>query len=157
MTKLPNPITQGLRTIGRDPVIFLMEVLWRWSFALLALGLLLITGIVLLGPLPIGDHWTAAWRSHDPRRIGGMVLTILLILGVKAIVAAVVAPVVIAVVWSVLSAVGRKITIGRLRAGSATLRFRTVLADDKVRAAVAGKQVTKVIVVPGKLVNVVVR
>jgi leucyl-tRNA synthetase len=32
-----------------------------------------------------------------------------------------------------------------------------VLADEKVRAAIAGKQVAKVIVVPGKLVNVVVK
>ena len=32
-----------------------------------------------------------------------------------------------------------------------------VLADDKVKAAVEGKQIAKVIVVPGKLVNVVVK
>jgi leucyl-tRNA synthetase len=31
------------------------------------------------------------------------------------------------------------------------------LADDKIRAAMAGKQVVKVIVVPGKLVNIVIR
>jgi leucyl-tRNA synthetase len=37
-----------------------------------------------------------------------------------------------------------------------TIRER-VLADEKVRAAIAGKQVVKVIVVPGKLVNVVVK
>ena len=37
-----------------------------------------------------------------------------------------------------------------------TVRER-VLADEKVRAAVEGKQVVKVIVVPGKLVNVVVK
>ncbi|HET7873055.1 MAG TPA: leucine--tRNA ligase [Terriglobales bacterium] len=37
-----------------------------------------------------------------------------------------------------------------------TVRER-VLADDKVNAAVEGKQIAKVIVVPGKLVNVVVR
>jgi leucyl-tRNA synthetase len=32
-----------------------------------------------------------------------------------------------------------------------------VLADEKVRAAIEGKQIAKVIVVAGKLVNVVVR
>ncbi len=31
------------------------------------------------------------------------------------------------------------------------------LSDEKIKAAVAGKQVVKVIVVPGKLVNIVVR
>ncbi len=34
---------------------------------------------------------------------------------------------------------------------------QAALADEKVRAAIAGKQVVKVIVVPGKLVNIVVR
>jgi leucyl-tRNA synthetase len=31
------------------------------------------------------------------------------------------------------------------------------LADERIRAAMAGKQVVKVIVVPGKLVNIVIR
>ena len=31
------------------------------------------------------------------------------------------------------------------------------LADDKIRAAIAGRQVVKVIVVPSKLVNIVIR
>jgi leucyl-tRNA synthetase len=34
---------------------------------------------------------------------------------------------------------------------------QTALADEKVKAAIAGKQVVKVIVVPKKLVNIVVR
>ena len=34
---------------------------------------------------------------------------------------------------------------------------KVALADAKLQAAVAGKQVVKVIVVPGKMVNVVVR
>ena len=41
-------------------------------------------------------------------------------------------------------------------AGEETIRQRA-LADDKVKAAINGKQVAKVIVVPGKLANVVVR
>jgi leucyl-tRNA synthetase len=40
--------------------------------------------------------------------------------------------------------------------GDATVRERA-LADEKVQAAIAGKQVAKVIVVPGKLVNIVVK
>jgi leucyl-tRNA synthetase len=34
---------------------------------------------------------------------------------------------------------------------------QAALADQKVRAAIAGKQMVKIIVVPGKLVNIVVR
>ena len=31
------------------------------------------------------------------------------------------------------------------------------LADEKIKATIAGKQIVKIIVVPGKLVNIVVR
>jgi len=31
------------------------------------------------------------------------------------------------------------------------------LSDEKIKAAIAGKQIVKVIIVPGKLVNIVVR
>jgi leucyl-tRNA synthetase len=41
-------------------------------------------------------------------------------------------------------------------AAEATLRERA-LAEEKVKAAVAGKQIVKVIIVPLKLVNIVVR
>ncbi len=74
MTKPPNPITQGLRTVSRDPLIFMLEILWRWSFALLVCLLLFGVGAMLLGPLPIGDSWAAAWHSQDPRRIGQVAL-----------------------------------------------------------------------------------
>ncbi|MBZ5508815.1 MAG: hypothetical protein LAO78_25425 [Acidobacteriia bacterium] len=134
MTKPPNPITQGLRSVARDPVIFLVEILWRWSFALLACLLVFAVGVVLLGPLPIGDSWTTAWNSHDPRRIGGMVFIILSLLGMKAVIAAIAVPILIALLWSVLSALGRTITIKRLRAGVTSLRFRSIMALQFLRA-----------------------
>jgi leucyl-tRNA synthetase len=53
---------------------------------------------------------------------------------------------------------------GRLRAriiipADATEEFvrEQALADEKVKAAIAGKQIVKVVVVPAKLVNVVVK
>jgi hypothetical protein len=134
MTKPPNPITQGLRAISRDPVIFLLEVFWRWSFALLALLLLFAAGAVLFGPLPIGNSWTNAWHSRDPRRIGGLAVTILILLGIKAVIAAIAVPILIALLWSVLSAVGRSITVRRLRTGVTFLRFRSILALQILRA-----------------------
>src|SRR5258707_431100 len=115
MPNPPNPITAGIRAIFRDPVIFLLEVFWRWSFTLLALILLFAVGVLLFGPLPIGNPWTNAWHSRDPRRIGGLAVTILILLGIKAVITAIAIPIVIALLWSVLSAVGRSITVRRLR------------------------------------------
>jgi hypothetical protein len=49
-SKPPNPITQGLRAVTRDPTIFLVEILWRWSFAILACLLVVGIGLMILGP-----------------------------------------------------------------------------------------------------------
>ena len=136
MTKPPNPITQGLRAVWRDPVIFLLEIVWRWSFALVTVLLLFAAGVMLLGPLPIGDSWSTAWHSRDPRRIGGMIFITLSLLGGKAIIAAIVVPVVIAVFWSVLSALGRSVTVRRLHGGVTPLGFRSILALQFLRAFV---------------------
>ncbi len=43
-----------------------------------------------------------------------------------------------------------------LDAGSEDMQ-RAALAESKVQAAIAGKQVVKVVVVPGKLINIVVK
>jgi hypothetical protein len=134
MTKPPNPITQGIRFIARDPVIFLVEILWRWSFALLACLLVFTAGLMLLGPLPIGDSWTTAWSSRDPKRIGGMIIITLSLLGNKAVIAAIAVPILIALLWAVLSALGRNITVKRLRAGVTSLRFRSILTLQLLRA-----------------------
>lgn len=136
MPKPPNPITQGFRAVLRDPAIFLVEILWRWSFALLACVLVFGVGIMLLGPLHVGPAWDSAWRSRDPQRMGQLLLTILLILGTKAIVAAIGVPVAIAFLWAILSALGRFVTVKRLRAGLTSLRFRTILALQFWRAFV---------------------
>jgi len=137
MSRPPNPITQGLRIVTRDPAIFLVEILWRWSFAVLACLLVVAIGLTLLGPLHIGNHWDTAWRSRDPQRMGQVVLAVLLLLGVKVIMTVAIAvPLAIAFLWSVLSALGRFVTLKRLRAGLTSLRFRSILALQFLRSLV---------------------
>lgn len=133
---MPNPITQGLRAVTRDPAIFLVEILWRWSFALLAFLLVIAVGLMLLGPLHIGHAWDTAWHSRDPQRMAQLLVTILLILGTKAIIAALAIPIAIAFLWSVLSALGRFAMIKRLRASLTPLRFRSILALQFLRGFV---------------------
>ncbi|HET8887646.1 MAG TPA: hypothetical protein VFQ41_01985 [Candidatus Angelobacter sp.] len=128
MTRPPNPITQGLRAVTRDPAIFLVEILWRWSFIIVACLLIVSVGVMLLGPLHIGNAWDSASRSRDPQRMGQLVLTILLILGIKAVIAAIALPLAMALLWSIFSALGRFVTVKRLRPGLTCLRFRSVLA-----------------------------
>jgi hypothetical protein len=137
MSKPPNPITQGLLAVMRDPAIFLVEILWRWSFALLACLLVIAVGVMLLGPLHISHAWDTAWRSRDPQRMAQLVFMILLLLGTKAIIAAIAVPIAIAFLWSLLSALGRFVTVKRLRVGFTCLRFRSILALQFLRGFVS--------------------
>jgi hypothetical protein len=137
MSKTPNPITQGLRAVMRDPAIYMVEILWRWSFAILACLLVVGVGLILLGPLHVGPVWDNAWRSRDPQRMSQVLLGVVLILGVKVIITAVIAvPLAIALLWGILSALGRFVTVKRLRAGLTSLRFRTILALQLLRGFV---------------------
>lgn len=128
MTRPPNPITQGIKAVWRDPALFLIEVLWRWSFIIAACLLVASVGTILLGPLHIGTAWDSASRSRDPQRMGQLALMVLLILGAKAVVAAIALPLAIVVLWSIFSALGRFVTVRRLRAGLTSLRFGSIFA-----------------------------
>jgi hypothetical protein len=134
MNKPPNPITQGLRAVLRDPLIFMLEILWRWSFALLACLLLFAVGAMLLGPLPIVKRWPDVWNSHDPQLIGAFFVGIVLRLGSKLIIAAVAASIAIVLVWAILSGLGRSVIVKRLRAGITSLRFLSIMALQFLRA-----------------------
>jgi hypothetical protein len=114
--------------VWRDPALFLVEILWRWSFVIVACLLIASAGTILLGPLHIGNAWDSASQSRDAQRMGQLALMVLLILGVKAIVAAITIPLAIALLWSIFSALGRLVTVRRLRAGLTSLRFRSILA-----------------------------
>jgi hypothetical protein len=133
MTRPPNPITQGIKAVWRDPALSLIEILWRWSFVIVACFLIASAGAILLGPLHVSNAWDSASQSRDPQKVGELALVILLLLGVKAIVAAIVIPFAIALLWSIVSALGRFVTVRRLRAGLTSLRFRSILALQIVR------------------------
>jgi hypothetical protein len=137
VSKPPNPITQGIRAVWRDPAVFLVEILWRWSFAILACLLIFSAGLALLGPLHIGNSWDSATRSRDPQKIGQLLLLILLLLGKKVIIAAFALPIAIALVWTIISAMGRSVTVKRLRVGLTSLGFPGILALQFLRAVVA--------------------
>jgi len=134
MTKIPNPINIGFRMLRRDPAIYLVEVLWRWSSAIISLCIFVAAGFILISPLSVGDTLSSTWKTHDAQRMGVLLLTILLMLGKKAVIAAVAVPVIIAFLWSFLAALGRRITLQRLRHSVGPLSFSTMLALQLLRA-----------------------
>jgi hypothetical protein len=132
MTQPPNPIVQGFRAARRDPALFLMEILWRWSFAAIA-SLLIVCAAFLLFSSGQIDSLVRAVLSRNPQIIGTNLIMKWVLLGKKAIVAVVAVPFVIAMIWTWLAAPVRRITVGRLR-NAAPLRFRAMLALQMLRA-----------------------
>src|SRR5882724_12924235 len=98
-----NPISSGFRAVRRDPAIVLTEILWRWSFGIIAALVLFFSGLTLLGSVPVTDSATNAWRSHDPALMALVALHVVHLLGDKAIVAAMVLPESIALLWAILA------------------------------------------------------
>ncbi|HEY7404211.1 MAG TPA: hypothetical protein VIB39_11860 [Candidatus Angelobacter sp.] len=132
MTQPPNPIMQGLRAIRRDPAVFLLEILWRWSFAAVVVLIIFFAAALLLDKTHT-DSLTRALQTKDPRMIGTTLFFTWLLLGVKAIVAVIIAPLVIALVWTLFVTPARRITARRLRA-AAPLKFGAMLMLQFVRA-----------------------
>lgn len=123
---------QGLRAIRRDPAVFLLEILWRWSFAAVAVLIIFVTGAMLLDATHV-NSLNRALQTKDPRMIGTTLLLTWLLLGVKAIVAVILVPLVIALVWTLFAAPARRITARRLRA-AAPMNFGAMLTLQFVRA-----------------------
>jgi hypothetical protein len=136
MSESPNPITAGFRAVRRNLAVVLVEILWRWSFAIVAFLALFLAGMILLGPLNVGDTWESAWRTQDVRLMGLLILNIVIQLGTKALVAVIVVPIMLALLWIIPAALGRRITVRRLRSDPPPLGFRAMLALQGLRAFV---------------------
>jgi len=139
MTQPPNPIAQGFRQARRDPASFLVEVLWRWSFGIVALFLTLVACAVLLRQFEVSDMFLSAWRTQNFRLMGVIGLSILIKPAAKlfpALAELMALAAVLGLVWSILSAAARRIVVRRL-SSRAPLGFRTMLVVQGLRALVA--------------------
>src|SRR5262245_47993435 len=136
MTQPPNPIMQGFRAVRCDPAVFLLEILWRWSFAATAALVFFCAALLLLDRVHT-DSLVRAVESKDPRMIGTSLLFTWLLLGVKAIDAVIAVRLVIALVWILLCAPSRRIIVRRLRPDVPALASRVMFALQGVRALAA--------------------
>jgi hypothetical protein len=92
---------------------------------------------MLLGPLHIGHQWDTTVRSRDPQRMAQLIVAVVLLLGGKVILIATLGvPLAIALIWAILSALGRFVTVKRLRAGLTSLRFGSIFALQLLRGFV---------------------
>jgi len=136
-TSNSNPLTSGFRAVLRDPTVLLMEVVWRWCFGLTA-GLLLFFGwLMAMGSVPVSAADRNAWQSHDPYLMALTGLHMLVDLGAKLARIAVVVLPAVSVLWIVMSAAGRTMTMKRLAGEERAVSFRAMLALHLWRALLA--------------------
>jgi len=134
MPSASNPVNQGFRAILRDPAILLTEIVWRWSFGAAAFLLLFFSVVTLLGSIHVSETDAAAWRSNNPTMMAQALVAMLMESGPRILSVAVRVLPVITLLWMILGAAGRTLTINRL--GKGTVSFRTVLALHCARAFV---------------------
>jgi len=127
-----DSVSFGFRSVLRDPSVFLMEIVWRWSFGALAFLLIFFGALALLGTLDVTTAHGAAWKSRDPflitlaalrllREIGWRPPFITLALGLT-------------VLWVVFGALGRTVVLKRLSEKPDDLAFRYILGLQVWRA-----------------------
>ena len=129
MSKPPNPITQGLRAVTRDPAHFH----GRNSLALVVCSSGLPAGCrrraMLLGPLHVGPVWdNCVAQPRSSKNESGGIGDCFDSGSQGHHYRDDRCPAAIALLWGILSALGRFVTVKRLRAGLTSLRFRSIIA-----------------------------
>jgi hypothetical protein len=131
MARRSDSITFGFRTILRDPAVFLIELIWRWSFGIAAVLILFWMGLSLAGPTAFTRANGNAWSSRDPFLITQATLRLLREIGHRPLVIA--SALVLTVVWVVFGALGRTLTLKRL-SEKHSIQFRNSLTLQLLRA-----------------------
>ncbi len=129
-----NPVTHGFRAVLRDPVLFIVEVAWRWAFGLIAFALLYHAFHALSQSVIIVKADAVAWRSRDVTALATSALRIADESGGKIFsMAAFVLPA-ITLLWVVLGSIGRVITLKRLSHSDYGVRSFTIFMLQLLRA-----------------------
>ena len=126
-----DSITSGFRAIRRDPAIFLLELVWRWSFGALAFLLLFLAGLTIFGSTDLA-RFLGAERSRDPLLIVTAALRLIRVLDHRPLFFA--AAIVTTLLWIILGALGRTLGLRRILNDSHLIRFRNILALQAWRA-----------------------
>ena len=101
---------EGLRIVKSEPLLFPLELLWRWSFGLGALGIIFLALRPLVAAVQLTQMDQEMLASHNPDMIAGVVGEILVdVLPVIAMVLAWSLPA-LALLWAAAVTVGRGLT-----------------------------------------------
>ncbi len=126
-----DSITSGFRAIRRDPAIFLLELIWRWSFGALAFLLLFLTSLTIFGSTDLA-RFLGAERTRDPLLIVTAILRLVRVLDRRPLFFVV--ALAVTLLWIILGALGRTLSLKRILNGPHLVRFRNILVLQAWRA-----------------------
>lgn len=119
-----DSITSGFRAIRRDPAIFLLELVWRWSFGALAFLLLFLAGLTIFGSTDL-ERFLGAERSRDPFLIVTAILKLVRVFDHRPLFFLV--ALAVTLLWVILGALGRTMSLRRILNEPYLIRFRNIL------------------------------
>jgi hypothetical protein len=136
MMQPPNPIMQGLRSVWRDPATFLLEILWRWCFGVIALLIVFSALAVLWQSLHMNkDQVLYGLHSQPTQELWTIALIAVVQFGMKLGIAIMGLALALILIWSFFAAPVRRIAVRRLSSAS-PLGFAAMLAVKWARAMV---------------------
>ena len=133
---LRSPIRDGFAAITRQPVVFLAEIAWRWTFGLAALLMAAFGALQYLHSLTVTDSDKAALESGVPALMGQAVAHILQGSGERLVYIVIVVSLALGASWTLLAAIGRAATL-RALLRQTTSQVRPLLGLSFLRAALA--------------------
>ena len=134
---MSSPFTSGFRAVLHDPVTLLIEVAWRWCFGAMAGALLFLGWRMALATLTVSAADHNAWQSRDAYLMAMAGINVMATAGGKLARAAMAVLPALSVLWVLISAVGRTLTVRRIAGGQRRIFFRPILALQLWRALLA--------------------
>lgn len=142
-----NPITAGPRAVFRDPVIILLELLWRSCFVAVAGAVLFAAALALSDAIKVSDADAIALRSRDALQITLALRHAVAALPARLLTMGLLALFLVTVLWTLFSATGRLLVLGRTAPEKSPFRFRSILIIEAWRAVLAWLAIIAIITV----------
>lgn len=147
MAAVPNPITAGPRAVFRDPLIIMLELLWRWSFGAIAVSVWFGASLLLANAVRVSEADALALRSRDALQITLALRHAVVAMPPKVLIMVFVALLLITAIWTFFSAAGRLLVLGRTAPDKRPFRFRSILIIQAWRAMLAWLAIIAIITV----------
>ncbi len=121
-------LKQGFRSVYNNPVLLLIEIVWRWSFGIFALMLLALAASKFLHSVPITDQELQQLSSMAPPVMAEGIANILVSSGPTLLRLVLTTLPILTIAWILFAAFGRAALLDRLGPRFASLPLLTSLA-----------------------------